>query len=144
MVLGITVDLSALPYSLCLFPGPRRAGVPGRLVPVGSDCASRRRVVSRGSVHPRSETQVGVRGGVWPSLSVGEAVQRRHRVESEAFRLERQAGVRSGRRSSSARPSGRRLDRPSGCRLGIWAGPEVCASFATLSAGPSLCWEAGP
>ena len=36
-VLGIAVDLSALPYFLHPFPGPYRAGVPGRLVPVGPD-----------------------------------------------------------------------------------------------------------
>ena len=39
-VLGIAVDLGALPYFLRLFSSPYRAGVPGRLVPVGSDCAS--------------------------------------------------------------------------------------------------------
>ena len=55
-VLGIAVDLSALPYLLRPFPGPHRAGVPGRLVPVGSDCASQRRAVSRGSVYPRSKS----------------------------------------------------------------------------------------
>ena len=38
--LGIMVDLGALPYFLRLFPGSYRAGVPGRLVLVGSDCAS--------------------------------------------------------------------------------------------------------
>ena len=64
MVLGIAVDLSALPYFLHPFSGPYRAGVPGRLVPVGSDCASRRGVVSRGSAHPRSEKRVGVRSDV--------------------------------------------------------------------------------
>ena len=58
MVLDITVDLSALPYLLCLFPGPYRAGVPSQLVLVGSDCASRRRAVSRGSAPPRSKTRV--------------------------------------------------------------------------------------
>jgi len=52
-VLGIVVDLSVLPYFLRLFSGPYRAGVPGRLVPVGSDCASWRRAVSRDSAHPR-------------------------------------------------------------------------------------------
>ena len=36
-VLGIAIDLSALPYLLRPFPGPRRAGVPGRLVPIGFD-----------------------------------------------------------------------------------------------------------
>ena len=63
-VLDIVVDLIALPYFLRPFPGPHRAGVPGRLVPVGSDYASQRKAVSRGSVHPRSETRVGVVGGV--------------------------------------------------------------------------------
>ena len=37
MFLGIAVDLGALPYFFCLFLGPHRAGVPGRLVTVGSD-----------------------------------------------------------------------------------------------------------
>ena len=60
-VLGIVVDLSALPYLVHPFPGPHRARVLDRLVPVGSDCASRRRAVSRGSVRPQSETRVGVR-----------------------------------------------------------------------------------
>ena len=36
-VLGIAVDLSALPYFLRPFPSPHRAGVSGRLVLVGSD-----------------------------------------------------------------------------------------------------------
>ena len=66
-------DLCALPYFLCLFLGPYRAGVPGRLVPVSSDRASRRRAVSRGLVHPRLETRVGAKSGVWPGLPVGEA-----------------------------------------------------------------------
>ena len=39
-VLGFVVDLSALPYLLCPFPGPHRAGVPGRLVLVSFDYAS--------------------------------------------------------------------------------------------------------
>ena len=59
-VLGIAVDLSALPYFLRPFLGPYRAGVPSRLVPVGSECASWRIVVGRGVAHPRSETRVGV------------------------------------------------------------------------------------
>ena len=48
-------DLCALPYFLRPFPGPYRAGVPGRLVPVGSDCASRRRAVSKEFPYPRLE-----------------------------------------------------------------------------------------
>ena len=71
--LGIAVDLGALPYFFRLFPGSHRVGVPDRLVPVGSDCASWRRAISRGSVHSQSETWVGVRSGVWPGLPVGEA-----------------------------------------------------------------------
>ena len=54
-------DLYALPYFPRSFPGPYRAGVPGRLVPVGSECASRRGAVSRGLAHPQSETRVRVR-----------------------------------------------------------------------------------
>ena len=50
--LGIAVDLSALSYFLRLFPNPYRAGVPGQLVLVGSDCASWRRAVSMGLAHP--------------------------------------------------------------------------------------------
>ena len=64
-VLSIAVDLSALPYFLHPFPGPYRAGVPGRLVLVGSDCASWRKAVSRGLVHPQSEMRVRVGSGVW-------------------------------------------------------------------------------
>ena len=127
MVLGIAVDLSALPYLLHPFPGPHRAGVPGRLVPVGSDCASRRRAVSRGSAHPQSETQVGVESGVWPGLSVGEAGQSRKRalfLFGQAFRSESQAGVRSERCSSLARPSGRRLDRPSSLLISYLGQPR--------------------
>ena len=111
-VLGIAVDLSALSYFLCPFPGPRRVGIPGQLVPVGSDCASWRRAVSRGSAHPQSRTWVGVGSDVWPGLLVGKAVRRWAGVGSETFRSERRARVGSGRRSSSARPFGRRLDHP--------------------------------
>ena len=91
MVLRLAVDLSALSYFLHPFPGPYRAGVPGRLVLVGSDCASWRRAVSSGSAHPRLGTRVGVGSGVWPGLLVGEAIQRWAGVGSEAFRSERQA-----------------------------------------------------
>ena len=38
-LLGIAVDLGALLYFFRPFPGPYRAGILGRLVPVGSDCA---------------------------------------------------------------------------------------------------------
>jgi len=65
---------------------------PSRLVPVGSDCASQRRAVSRGSVHLRLERRVGVRSG---------------RLGQD-FRSERQAGVGSERCSFSVRLSSRR------------------------------------
>ena len=76
-VLGIVVDLSVLFYLLRPFSGPYRAGVPGRSVPVGSDCANRRRAVSRGLMHPRSEMRVRVGSGVWLGLRIGEAGQSR-------------------------------------------------------------------
>ena len=137
-VLGIAVDLSALPYFLRPFSGPYRAGVPGRLVPVGSDCASWRRAVTRGLAHPWSKTRVGVRCGVWPGHP--EAGWRPKR----ALRSERRARVRSGRRSSSARPSGRRLDHPSSLSSRYLGRPMSCALLATSSVGPSLYWKAGP
>ena len=84
-VLGIAVDLSALPYFLCPFPGPYRAGVPDRLVPIGSDCASRRRAVSRGLPYPWSETRVGVGSDVRPGPPVGEAIRRWVGDRSERF-----------------------------------------------------------
>ena len=37
-------------------PGPYRVGIPGRLILVGSDHASRRGVVSRGWAYPWSES----------------------------------------------------------------------------------------
>ena len=130
MVLGITVDLSALPYFLRPFPGPYRAGVPDRLVPVGSYCTSQRRAVSRGSVHPRSETRVGVGSGVWPGLPVGEAVRRWTGVGSERCSFFVRHSDRRGRPESEAGAIPPRPGLPVGdwivllaCRLGIWAGP---------------------
>ena len=63
-------DLSALPCFLYSFPGPFWAGVPGRLVLVGSGCASQRRAVSRASVNPsrRHGVRVGVGGSALPGL----------------------------------------------------------------------------
>ena len=130
-VLGITVDLSALPYLLRPFLGPHRADVPGRLVPVGSDCASWRRAVSRGSVHS-------------PVREVGQSRKRALFLLGRAFRSERQAGVGSKRCSSLARASGRRLDHPSGLSFKYLGQPKSCALLATLSGGLSLCWIAGP
>ena len=132
-------DLCALPYFLRPFPGSYRAGVPGRLVPVGSDCASRRGAVSRGSVFFRSEKRVGVRSDI-----LARPFGRRGRPEvgwrpKRALRSERQARVGSGRLSSSARPSGRRLDRPSGLSLGFWAGPGVARRSQRRLLGRAFC-----
>ena len=114
-------DLCALPCFLRSFPVSFRAGVPGWLVPVGSDCASRRGVVSRGSAYSRSEKRVGIGSGVLARPfgrrgrpEVGRCWKRALFLLCEAFWSERRAGVGSGRRSSSARPSCRRLDCPSG------------------------------
>ena len=143
MVLCLAVDLNALPYFLRPFPGPYRAGVPGRLIPVGSDCASRRGAISTGLVHSRSEKRVRVGSG-----ALARPSGRRDRPEAgwrpkRALRSERWAGVGSGCRSSSARPSGRRLGRLSGLSSRYFGRPMSYVLFATLSVGPSLCWEAG-
>ena len=116
--LGIAVDLSALPYFLCPFPGPHQVGIPGQLVPIGSDFASRRRAISRGSVYPRSETRVEDVGQS-RKRCLARPSSRRGRPEASwrprrALRSERRAGVGSGCRSSSARSYSRRLDRPFG------------------------------
>ena len=100
--LVLRFDLCALPYFLRSFPGPYRAGVPGRLVPVGPKCDSWRRAVSRCLVHPQSETRVGVGssalarpsgGGLETEVSapVGEAGQSRKRAPfplGQAFQSE--------------------------------------------------------
>ena len=114
--LVLRFDLCALPYFLCPFPGPYRAGVPGWLVLVGSDCASRRGAINRGSAHSWSEKRVRVGSGVWLGLLVRETGQSQKRalfLLGQAFRSERRVGVGSERCSSLARPSGRRLDSPS-------------------------------
>ena len=77
-------DLSALPCFLRSFPGPFWAGVPGRLVPVGSGCASRRRAVSRVFAYPGQRHGVRVGGSALPGLSVGETVRRRLETEVSA------------------------------------------------------------
>ena len=106
-VLGTAVDLSVLPYFFCSFIDPYRAGVPDRLVPVDSVCASRRRAVSRVFAYPGRRREVRVGGSALPGLPVREAVQRWARDRSE--HSDRRGGPESenGRRSSSARPSDR-------------------------------------
>ena len=150
-ILSIAVDLSALPYFLHPFLGPHQAGVPGRLVLVGSDCASWRRAVSRSLTHPQPKTRVIVRSGVWPSLLVGEAVRRWAGVGSErCFFFVRLSGRRGGPESKV----GAVPPRPGlsvgdwivllACCSGVLGRPMSCALFATLSAGSCLCWKAGP
>jgi len=131
----LVLRLTCAPCLTCSarFLGPHRAGLPGLLVLVGSDCQSRRRAVSRGSVHPRSQTWVGVRSSVWldlpveepgqswkqglsigelgqsrkQGLPVGEAGQSRKRalfLLSQAFRLVRRIALLACR-SGSHRPA---------------------------------------
>ena len=117
------VDSNTLPYFLRPFPSPYRAGVPGRFVPVGSDCAGQRGAVSKGLVHPWSETRVGVGSGVWPGLPVGEAVRRRAGDRSE----------RSDRRGGPESKAGAIPPRP-GLPVDDWIALLACR-FDT-SAGP--------
>ena len=89
MVLGIVVDLSALPFSALLdFLGPRRAGIPGSVIP--SQLRLRRselKVVGRGSVYSWSETGVGARSE--HRLLLGQAFrsEMRVRVRSKSLPL---------------------------------------------------------
>ena len=50
-------------------PGSFRAGVPGRMAPIGSGRASRRRAVSRVSANPGRRCGVGVGSSVWAKPS---------------------------------------------------------------------------
>ena len=76
MVLGIVVDLSDLPYLLCLLPGPTPSRHSGRLFTVGPDRVGREREGSKGPTYPRSEE----RGRSWtvvpprPGLPVGDRI----------------------------------------------------------------------
>ena len=79
--------------------GPYRAGVPGRMALVGSECVGRRRVVSRvltrsGQRDAGSELEVGLEVG----LPIGEDVRRWLKPElsspfGEVGRSSRRAGV---------------------------------------------------
>ena len=72
-VLGIVVDLSALPYLLCLLPRPALSRRPGRSFPVGPDCVDQEREASKGPAYPRSEERGRSRTVVpsQPGLRVG-------------------------------------------------------------------------
>ena len=96
--------------------GSYRTGVPGRMAPVGSKCASRRRAVSRVPMSPGrrdagSESEVAL----WarPSDQRGRLEAARGRSEC-SDRSSGPKGSTSGRRSFWSRPSSRRLGRPSG------------------------------
>ena len=81
--------------------------------------------MSRGLAHPRLETRVGVKSGVWPGLPVGEAVRKRagHRSEhsGQRSRPKSEAGALPPR---PGLPVGDWITLPA-CHLGIWAGPGV-------------------
>jgi len=89
-VLGITVDLSALPYLLRLLLGPTPSRRPGRLFPVSPDCVGREREASKGPAYPRSEERGQSRTTIssWLGLSVGVATRspgRRRRLGTESW-----------------------------------------------------------
>ena len=73
MVLGIAVDLSALPYLLQLLPGPTPSRCPGRSFPVGPDRVGREREARKGPAYPWSEERGRSRIAVppWLGLLVG-------------------------------------------------------------------------
>ena len=76
-------------------------------------------------MHPWSETRVGVGGGVWPGLLVGEAVRRRARDRSE--RSGQRGGLESEAGAIPPRPGlsvGDWIALPA-YQLGIWAGLGV-------------------
>ena len=108
-VLGFTVDLSALPYLLRLFP---RSSPSGRPRSVGPSWL-RLRQLEKSCKQGFDASPVGDTGWIW------------RRCFGQAFWSERRAGVGSERRSFLARPSDRRLDRPLGLSLGFWADSGV-------------------
>ena len=73
----------ALPFPFT--PGSFRAGVPGRMAPVGPGHVSRRRAASRLPTGPRSETPGRSRRQCFgPGLSIGETARRRLVPEASA------------------------------------------------------------
>jgi len=121
---------------LRMFPGLYRAGIPGRLISVGSDHASQRRTMSKGWAYPRSESVESESEVVFgPGLPIGEAVRRR--LESEVSTPVGEVG-RSSRRVGAVplRPNlpvgdwtallahyFRLLGRSTSCVLPVWAEP---------------------
>ena len=117
-------DLCALACFLRLFPGPFRAGVPGRMALVDSGCASQRRAVSRVSTNSGRRRGVGVGSSAWPRPS-----DRRGHSEAAGVRSER-SGRRGGLEvektgATPPRPDllvGDWIALPAYC-LDSWAGP---------------------
>ena len=111
------------PALLHLFPSPFRAGVPGRLVPVGSGCASRRRAVSRASAYPGRRHEVGVE-----SSALARPSGRRGCPEAAGVGASAPVGEVDQSQKTGAAPL--RPDLPVGdwivnldCCSGTWAGP---------------------
>ena len=71
-VLGIAVDLSALPYLLCLLPEPTPSRRPGWSFLVGPGRVGQEREASKGPAYPQSEERGQSRTTVppWLGLSV--------------------------------------------------------------------------
>ena len=131
----------ALPFSFA--PGSFRAGVPGRMAPVGPGRASRRRAVSRLPTGPRSESWGRSRKQRFgPGLSIRETAQSWLVPEPSAPVGE------AGRRSLMSGRLSYWVDLPVGdltvllahCVLDSWAGPRTTRCFL----GPSPGVEAGP
>ena len=124
-------DLCGLLCFLCSFPGPFRAGCPGRLVPVGSGCASQRRAVSRVLAYPGRRLGLESKVAFGPGFPIGEAVRRR--LGSEAGASVGEMGQSSGRAGAVSL----RLDVPAG----DWAALSACC-FRLL--GRTLAWKPVP
>jgi len=135
-VLGIAVDLSALPCFLRLFHSPYRVGVSGRLVTVGSDLRQSERSCKQGfGASPVGEAG---RSRKW---CLARPSGRRGRPEAGwrpkgALRSERRARVGSGHRSSSARPFGRGSDRSSDLSFRYLGRPKSLCVVRNV-----ICWS---
>jgi hypothetical protein len=96
--------------------GSYRGGVPGRMAPVGSECAGRRRAVSRVPTSPGRrdvglESEVALWARPFDQRGCPEAAGGRSECSDRSGGPK---GSTSGRRSFWSRPSGRRLGCPSG------------------------------
>ena len=116
-------DLCALPCFLRSFPISFRASIPGRLVPVGSDCASRRRTVSRVFTYPGRRHGVGV-----GSSALARPSGRRGYLEAAGVRASAPIGEVGRSWKMGAIPPWPGLSvgdwvAPFAYRSGTWAGP---------------------